>query len=85
MSRKPTKILDFPTILFFVMGVLLVLLLSGCIKGEYAERASGRETWKDPETGCIYFRGTGHAGSVVSLRYRMDGTPDCPDAKAVTS
>jgi hypothetical protein len=33
--------------------------------------------WRDPDTGCAYFL-TPQGG--IGLRYRRDGTADCPDA-----
>jgi hypothetical protein len=35
--------------------------------------------WRDPDTGCGYFL-TPQGG--VSVRFRRDGLPDCPDASA---
>ena len=41
-------------------------------------------TWQDPETGGSYFVSTLENGATLynaipSLRYRADGTPDCPE------
>jgi hypothetical protein len=36
--------------------------------------------WTDPETGCVYYYMRGVAGGIrgFAVRYRRDGTPDCP-------
>lgn len=33
--------------------------------------------WRDPESGCTYFR----IGDTLNLRHQRDGLPDCPEAK----
>ncbi len=38
-------------------------------------------TWKDPDTGCVYFLDKRSHEYAMSPRFRRDGTPDCPDSK----
>ncbi len=49
------------------------LVLTGCEKNPDGITYLVAENRVDRDTGCIYY-------SDVGVRYRSDGTPDCPDA-----
>jgi hypothetical protein len=46
------------------------------------------QRWTDPSTGCVYYvYGRGFSDNRVgslSIRYRADGTPDCPGDDGIT-
>lgn len=66
------------------LAVAGALVLSGC--GAHAPtRQDATAVWTDPATGCRYLVysdgfGQNRVGS-LSIRFRADGTPDCPGAK----
>lgn len=64
------------------LTLVVAFALAGC--GANPSEADGKHTakWTDPETGCVYllFRngfGQSAIGS-LSIRFRADGTADCP-------
>lgn len=72
--------------------MLSTLALSACSigspPGEQREEWRGMSTWSDPETGCVYFIWrewealTDRDYGGMTIRYRADGTPDCPAPSA---
>ena len=67
-----------------LIPLVAALALAGC--GADPDTANGDHTakWTDPETGCVYLvyeHGIGNTriGS-LSIRFRADGTADCPGA-----
>lgn len=59
---------------FLLLACLLVI-------GASAAGAQAPSAWRDPEEGCWYV--ISPQGS-VAIRYRRDGTPDCPDSRSVS-
>lgn len=63
----------------------LILILSSC-GVQQAPGPNNIRKWTDPETGCVYLQYGSWAGNAsygsLSIRYRTDGTPDCPGTRS---
>lgn len=60
----------------------IAIALGGC-SGSSGALGSNIKKWQDPETGCVYLirtadYPTNYATDGMSVRYRADGSPDCP-------
>ena len=65
-------------------AVALLVLIATILGAGYAVTSGAKDKapkefsiWEDPETGCRYLRSAGYQGN-FSIRFRRDGTPDCP-------
>jgi hypothetical protein len=69
-----------------MIAIATIATLTGC-GAEYAKPDMPNEAaiWEDPETGCnyiVYREGYGqYAVGSLSIRFRQDGTADCPGTK----
>jgi hypothetical protein len=63
-------------------GMMRTVILIGSLLGlAPAVAQEAPSVWRDPDGGCVYFK----LGDTLSLRYKRDGSPDCPDARRETS